>query len=71
MRKSVKLKEVDRTLQENRKLKNENRKLIKENSVLMDENIRLRRMLYIFAKAGFKDKTIPGWYFYEVMDNDK
>lgn len=37
----------------------------------MDENIRLRRMLYIFAKAGFKDKTIPGWYFYEVINDDE
>ena len=78
MRKSVKLKEIDRMLQENRELKNKNRKLAEgyrkisvECSQLIEENIRLRRMLYIFAKAGLKDKTIPGCYFYEVMKNDK
>ena len=78
MRKSVKLKEIDRMLQENRELKNKNRKLTEdyrkisvECSQLIEENIRLRRMLYIFAKAGLKDKTIPGCYFYEVMKNDK
>lgn len=78
MRKNVKLKEIDRVLQENRELKNENRKLTEnyrkiavECSQLIEENIRLRNILYVFAKAGFKDKTIPGWYFYEVMNNDK
>lgn len=78
MRKSVKLKEIDRMLQENRELKNKNRKLTEsyrkisvECSQLVEENTRLRRMLYIFAKAGLKDKTIPGCYFYEVMKNDK
>ena len=78
MRKSVKLREIDRVLQENRELKNKNRKLTEgyrkisvECSQLIEENIRLRRMLYIFAKAGFKDKTIPGCYFYEVTNSEK
>lgn len=78
MRKSVKSKEIDRMLQENRELKNKNRKLTEnyrkisvECSQLIEENIRLRNILYIFAKTGFKDKTIPGCYFYEVMNNDK
>ena len=78
LRKSVKLKEIDRILQENRELKNKNRKLTEsyrkisaECSQLIEENTRLRNLLYVFAKSGFKDKTIPGWYFYEVMKNDK
>lgn len=65
-------------LQENRELKNKNRKLTEsyrkisvERSQLIEENTRLRNMLYIFAKTGFKDKTIPGCYFYEVMKSDK
>ena len=78
MRKSVKLREIDRVLQENRELKNKNRKLTEgyrkiavECSQLIEENIRLRNILYVFAKAGFKDKTIPGCYFYEVTNSEK
>lgn len=70
MKRREELKEIDRILKENKKLINDCRRLMRTNSQLIDENIRLRRVLYRFAKAGFKNKTIPGWYFYEVH-NDK
>lgn len=71
MRKSVKLKEIDRVLQENRELKNKNRKLSRNNAALMEENARLREVLYVFTKSNFKDPFLPGYYFYEVTNSEK